>query len=1533
MTTPDPTDTPPSSDTSIKGALLNQLLAGPSYPEVAAALLRDALKELYPTLDIDPYTTVVGEPAWDIVGGELIELPTRYQSLSDLLVLQSDRNKPTLLVDGVHYLTQLPLTVPEVHLPVRIDQIGRLINELAPAMLLANQEQQLAYWNAPFDSYGPRWHELSSTLRKSWDVKQVKGWTAAECDMARQLFLYPDPQDRNDKYDSHAYLIDIHRVGDDQVSRVIENSLVVLIGSIDNKEVILAHSLVNGYEKFESRQALEQSLGPHVGSFSRPVKIRWRLYEPSGNIFDSKACGIIAIQVKIVGSPLTEQYSAITENEPPTSGLNTGPGEAWFQDQLPEWLQTAPVPDQILFAQYMKNLSALSISHVGKTYLDDIPPIKEYAAHALKKQMRADHADASTLDPEKIEIKIESLVVWGTFVVPFELDTTRFNLVELALQNLIAVPSGNKTVRSLDGTELPEWMTVDYVEKLITQVDIGRAYPELIKRKLLDDPAESARRETLYISQLRIQLPLLALEGKLRGVGNIDEHGCRYVAALMEPEEADRKVDGQAVVLRKLAFVPELQLGVSEDIVANMFVIGPQTLGAGPCLLYRPLMEPQLWQFPSFSNLLYAIRQTEALRRSVLAWLPDGVRETYSRDVFPGALPSPWAVVEFLVDPLSSLVNSGPIHLSEETLGSDFLPLLYKANAHALVTLADHQSVSNSESRWATFKQAGWLILNLALPYLGTTANTATWLWQIFNDLEQLTQSDEASEQNSKWEAFVDLLLNVSLGIINYTIERSRAGRRKLETEAPKTAPEPSLHLPKPELTIETLAPLTHAALAQEHYEVIHTSGALMGKSSKDVKLLESFSIDTPSDLGEPETEGILKGLYEKDGNWYAKMTGEWFEVSVEGDQISIVRGTRTGPPLVHDGHGQWVVDSRLRLRGSGSKGARRKVIVDAQRRNIELLAQLNQFEEKKPQTQTLLTMQAQEMKQAWGSTKDTKREAYLTTLQSQRENYEQALKTLLEWPVFQSRPDYPRIGLGYLNAQINFTFAEMDALRERFSPALSEAMRMITAKVKTSEQQHVDAANNMISTAEDMIERLDYMETRFSKLKELGREGFEFVRQHRGKMPVYKSDDLRLMQIEMYRHLCLSLESVNTMPEGWLEINRLVDNATVAFQSLRDAIDERSVIRLDEQIDAIGSLTEQFAAIEEHLDYMGSEYKDSANPEHIQRMLKLISQCKKRALQHLAQALDERGSRRRADSPYEQRPRTRKKFIRARFWGFVSGEPRLSGLREETNWVDVKNPFSDEIIVTFHRKETGEWAPHEPPNAAPLPIPALQTSIRKGQALIDGLAEFKAQIERDLKQPNRTPAGIAMIMNAHASRMAKVGIALKAALDQAQSVATNETIELSPQEQRSVDALRLQLKKESMALYAQEFETVLSIIKQSPPTMSGVTWLKDRNRISIAKRKNRQRIKTPIQGYLDRYEITDNKTGKTLWFADFLYSTNWVPARAFLSARLKTVEQINAGMTEPSTRGLSQRQLIDHYRSEIAVDQAQQVFFSKERP
>ncbi|WHS60315.1 DUF6543 domain-containing protein [Pseudomonas sp. G2-4] len=1525
------TNTPPTPDASVGDAVLNQLLAGPTSPEVAAALLRRALKQLYPHLHLDPNNTVVGEPDWDIVDGEIVERPTRYQTLSNMLAARVNESYSTLLVEGFHFLTHLPLTTPEVHLPVRIGQIGTLINELTPVMVSACQEQQLVYWNTALGTAPPRWHGLSGMLHRLWDVKQVKGWTATECEMARQLFLYPDLQDRkaNDPYDTHAYLIDIDEIDGDKVTRLIDNSLVVLIGKIDKKQTILTYSLRRSHEKFDSLQALGQTLPDHLGNLNGK-KIQWRLYEPDGNIFDYKACGLIATQVQILGSPeILNGFLLDDDEQLATSGQDTdvGPDAAWFAKQMPDWLQEASASDQVLFAQHMKNLSALSSAHAGKTYLDDIPSIRNYALAALKRQMQSEHADAATLDPQRIEMQIRSPVVWGTFVVPGKIEITRLNLVDLALQNLIALPLGDKVVRSLDGDTLPTWMTVDYIENLVTTVDVGRFYPELVKGKLLGDTVESTRRENLYVSQLRIQLSMLALESKIRGQGNIDERGYRYVVALMEDEETERKVDGQAIVLRKLAFLSGQSPGDGGDVVTNMFVIGPQDLGAGPCVLYRPLLEPQLSQYPTPSNLIYAIRQSASLRQSVLAWLPDGARESYSRYVFPGPMPSPWMIVEFATDPFSAWTNSAPVSLSDLALGTDFLPHLFKSNAQALAELADRQSVSNSENRWQTFKQASWLIFNLALPYLGAAAGTATWLWQILDDVETLTQADEASNSQATWEAFVDLLLNMSMAITAHAIDRARENTRSRQTEALQVVPELE-NLAKPEPIIEQLPAYKSTELPPEHYGVIHSSGALAGKSGERAKLLKTFSTSKPEHAEQLKSEGPLKGLYKAGEDWYAKMADKWFKVTVEGDHVAIVderNPARTGPALMRHAYGEWQVDTRLRLRGSGSKGVRQQVIANAKSLGIQLLAELNRFEERKPEDQKLLTMNAEEMNKAAGSTKELKRIIYLSTLKTQRESYEDALKILTEWPVFQSRPDAPQARLGYLNAQINFTFEEMDALKERFTPALREALDMATSGIEEVEQQHVDAADAMVRVGDDMVERLDYMETRFSRLKKQGREGFEFLREHRARMPAYKSDAIRLVQLDMYRHLCLSLESVNIVPEGWADVNQVVDNITVAFQSLHDAIEERSVIRLDEQIDTFGSLTEQFTAIEEHLEYLGNEYKDSVRPAELSRLGKQIDMIKKRALRHLAWALDERSNRRSTGGPYEERPRPRKKFIRARFWGLVSGEPRLSKTKEETGWVDVRNPLSDKIIATFHRKDNGEWVPHLNAEMPPV-VPALATSVSKGKALVDGLATFKAQIQTYMKEPSRSPTGIGIILNAHAGRMEKVAIAITKALDNA----SNETVGIAADVQRAAESTRSALKKASKALYEEGFETVLSVIKQRPPTMSSVMWLKSRNQISITKQKTRQRLKGPLYGYLDRYEIKDLKENRTLWFADFRYSTDWVPAHTFLSARLKTAEQIVLESALDSTRELNQRQLIDRYRSEIAVDQAKDVFFPK---
>ncbi|OPG69703.1 hypothetical protein B1218_38730, partial [Pseudomonas ogarae] len=103
--TSDPTGTAPAFNASIRSTLVNQLLAGPTYPEVAAMLLRNALKKLYPSLDLDPHTTVIGEPAWDFVGSSTVPRPTRHQTPSVSLASREDPSKPTLCLECLHFLT------------------------------------------------------------------------------------------------------------------------------------------------------------------------------------------------------------------------------------------------------------------------------------------------------------------------------------------------------------------------------------------------------------------------------------------------------------------------------------------------------------------------------------------------------------------------------------------------------------------------------------------------------------------------------------------------------------------------------------------------------------------------------------------------------------------------------------------------------------------------------------------------------------------------------------------------------------------------------------------------------------------------------------------------------------------------------------------------------------------------------------------------------------------------------------------------------------------------------------------------------------------------------------------------------------------------------------------------------------------------------------------------------------------------------------------------------------------------------------
>lgn len=1452
-----------------------------------------------------------------------------------MLARQAILGVPSLYIEGEHFLTQHPNAWPPTHLPVRIDQIGNLINLLAPLMVTAYKEQQLEYWNAS-NGEGPHWQKLSSTLRAFWNVEQVDGWSTDDCAMARQLFHAPDITEREKKdiYASHSYLVAIRATDKAKTHDLL--SIAVLIGTYDDNEVILTHSLLQGYQKFDSMAQFEQALPSHISIDKPVVNVEWQLFEPGDNFFDHQACTLIALQTEAIsklestdlqqtGYPKPAVIIPPGPHEPLTP---KAPGLEWYQQKIPDWLAGATNADLNLYARYLKDLAALHSTSMGKTYDDDIPPIREYALTVLRTQMLKDHPDAKQLKLDTIRIEIQSPVLWGTFVVPGQVDITTFDLADLALQNLAGLPTGDKRLLQHNGNTWPTWLTVSYIEQLITQADIGSAYPALIKSKLLDNPQESARRQALFVSHLRIQLPLLALHSKIRHEGAVDEQGYRYVAALTDAQIPNRQVDGQTIVIRPLGFVPKNRDDVSQDKVANMFVIGPEDPAAGPCVLYRPMFEQPLTQYPSSSNLLYAIRQSPGLREEVLAWLPESVRTDYARYVFPGDWPEPWAVVDFLVDPIKLWSLAGTLTLTQETLRGDVFGQLFKANANALVELSERQSVSTAEARWTVLKQAGWGIFAAVLPFLGRTLNVAAWIWQVMDQLQQLVDAEEHHDSQPQWVAATDVLLNLGMALTLHIVSRTGPIGRRVAEEILETRIKPLPATPGPVAhTLKQLPKLPVTTPASEHSRVLHMLGAVTRSAKRLGSLLDSFKLENkPDGVEEPHLPGHPhQHLYTVGNKRYAVVNKLWFEVTSDDDApVTIIdpkQPSRTGPYLAANRLGEWFVDDRLHLRTHSSKSLQKHAEALAVDKAAALRIQLTAFENQKKIRQNQLQQTLTDMNNAPSTSTAAKRQQYLGTLDNQSEEFEAALQKVKALNIFTPLPDYLERVLGYAKVQLNLAQVGLSETLKVFTPKLSSILDTVYRQAEAPQERRIAESRQMIEMCQDVITRLDHIESRLVQLRPLSTPGLRLIQRTKSQLPKYSTDDLKELQVTLARNVCLPSDSLNSSPTAWSTIDRIVDRADIAIHSLRDTLLEHSASRLDERIETLGSLVDQFNFINEHLQDFTEEYAGLAQEEPLAQLRRRLDEFNQRAIIHLALALSERDTLRSQPTPPARALRPKRKFIHTHYNGVVVGEPQLSPIGLDTGLVDIRSPITDKVVATFHEKSPGVWVQRVLAAQTPAKPVNLEMSIKTGQTLLNQLPAFNQRVATLVSQATRSPQGIEHLLHQHAQRLEAAQASIEEALTQ-----TNFTDSGS----LSAATINKALEDAVADLYQQATRLTSSMLRQQPPTPAGVQWLKEKKEIIVKKTITRGRLKAASPTYLDEYTISEQASKKVLWYADFHYSATWTTDDSFISARLKTPLEHIQGAAADSTKGMSGAQQLAFFRSQISLYQAQQLFFSK---
>ncbi|MGY2376964.1 dermonecrotic toxin domain-containing protein [Pseudomonas sp. SDO524_S393] len=323
---------------------------------------------------------------------------------------------------------------------------------------------------------------------------------------------------------------------------------------------------------------------------------QWLAAPVPGDPFDALSASFLADQLRAIAEidcrvPRTaSDYQAMLDYIlDPRRWFSSplSPVQATLQAELPVWLAHAGVEDSLAYARLLQAL-ARQATNTGH-FLDGIGSIREFAEARLTACLK-DYP----FKPSEVQLHFERVIaaavpVPGGFIAG-QVEPITVNLIDLALENLSGLPFEPKAIL-VNGQLAPAGVTYAQLKTCVTNADVGQAYPALLKSKLLDDPAEAARRGRLFSEQLRIQLPMLALEMKIKGLNGLTEVGVQRV---------------QAMTLWPLAF--QAAPAAKADTVAAMFVLGPVDSDAGPHLLYRPLFSPTLQEFPSLDALFDAIK-------------------------------------------------------------------------------------------------------------------------------------------------------------------------------------------------------------------------------------------------------------------------------------------------------------------------------------------------------------------------------------------------------------------------------------------------------------------------------------------------------------------------------------------------------------------------------------------------------------------------------------------------------------------------------------------------------------------------------------------------------------------------------------------------------------------------------------------------------------------------------------------------------------------------------------------------------------
>lgn len=909
----------------------------PSLVSVVFNALRSRLLERYPALDLATLRLATPVATGGYTTQLLLNVAINHVLAPKLLDFEPRH-------DQAFFLTQAPATQlkPPALPGIDMQVIAAIIDEL-PSTLYIDFQQALAdYWSET-DGHGKsRWQWLGELLRGQMIAAATRNAPLSEVqrDMLTTVATWPELATRlpRSQPPTYVYFIETTLSRADKRASLLTPDLLL----VRDKHAVLC-AIDGTFEGFDGIDAFGAAWGARMQRQFQFDSLTWRRSEPYGDVFEQQAALILNQQLEnLANTPFEAQDEAALEQE---LALLTDPALLFSRvtgtspsvlekvdAQLPAWLQGADADDRFAYHRHLQDMAQVMKKNQGRSFNEGIENLHRFSRNALRQQMTTDHGD---VDPD--DVMLDFAVAAGYPGGAGIIEHVRMSLTELAVKNLAGKPKGTLTLSSRSAQALPDWLSNDYLlgsTGLIQRVDIGTTYPNNIRDLLLSDSAEARRREMLFGRELKVHLPMQALEFKIRGQYGLSLTGYRYVTALMGDNPSDRTVDGQEVVLRPLALCRKAD--ATPDPVNNMFIIEARAGHIGPHLLYRPLYADSLYEYPTRQALLDAIATPGALQDSVLTWLTDKARPIYAH----GGIKEPH-IIRFLNGddtapyekpaPATLAVDEGADEWLQSQLNGQLLNHLFGSTARAMVDLADRESVSNSESRWAILMEGAWLLFNtLVLPLVQGPAMLAGWFMVLVSSLEQDLAGLDSNDPTTRELALIDLLLNTAM-VLLHAAAPSRSPQQPL---AERTDEATAVHL-KTWRRVSGLPQAPEAATTHQGSVALPGEPPATGPTALDFSrslaspraskhlLAELLDVHVrwPGSLPAPQASGPLKGLYRIGDQWHASVGGLLFQVAVvpgfgEVYLVHPQHPLRPGFKLISDGQGHWRLDRRARLEG-----------------------------------------------------------------------------------------------------------------------------------------------------------------------------------------------------------------------------------------------------------------------------------------------------------------------------------------------------------------------------------------------------------------------------------------------------------------------------------------------------------------------------------------------------------------------------------------------------------------------------------------